>query len=140
MSTGADSEMSAAAIEASSDARGDPRGPVGVGVIGVGLIGTHHADNLARYVAGARLVGLADAQPGVAERRAAALNCPFSTRDYHQLLDNPDVEAVVVAVPADLHADVIVAAAQARKAVFCEKPLASELAHADRAIRATREA
>jgi myo-inositol 2-dehydrogenase/D-chiro-inositol 1-dehydrogenase len=125
---------------AATDAVSDPRAPVGVGVIGIGLIGTHHADNLARRVPGARLVGLADAQPGIAERRAAALDCSFWTRDYQQLLDNPEVEAVVVAVPADLHADVIVAAAQAGKAVFCEKPLASDLADADRAIRAAREA
>ena len=52
----------------------------------------------------------------------------------------PAVEAVVIATPAANHADAIVAAAQAGKAVFCEKPIANELADANRAIRAARDA
>ena len=40
-----------------------PDPPVGIGVIGVGLMGAHHAQNLARRVPGARLVGVADPQP-----------------------------------------------------------------------------
>ena len=116
------------------------RPPLGVGVIGVGLIGAYHARSLAERLPAARLVGLADAQPALAERQAAALGCEFWTADYRELLANPDVEAVVVATPADYHADAVVAAAQAGKAVFCEKPIATELADADRAIRATRHA
>jgi myo-inositol 2-dehydrogenase / D-chiro-inositol 1-dehydrogenase len=114
--------------------------PVGVGVIGVGLMGAHHAESLAQRVPGARLVGLADPQPGVAERCAAALGSPRWTLDYHQLLADPAVDAVVIATPARYHAEAIVAAAQAGKAVFCEKPIADRLADADRAIQATRHA
>jgi myo-inositol 2-dehydrogenase/D-chiro-inositol 1-dehydrogenase len=114
--------------------------PVGFGVIGVGLIGTHHASNLARRVPGAKLVALADPLPGVAERAAAALGCPAWTRDLQELLRNPRVEAVVIASPAAHHPEAIVAAAQAGKAVFCEKPLGNNLADADRAIRAVQEA
>jgi len=114
--------------------------PVGTGVIGVGLIGSYHATSLAQRLLGARLVGLADAMPGVAERRATALGCAFWTSDYQELLRNPAVEAVVIATPAANHADAIVAAAQAGKAVFCEKPIANELADANRAIRAARDA
>jgi myo-inositol 2-dehydrogenase/D-chiro-inositol 1-dehydrogenase len=114
--------------------------PVGFGVIGVGLIGAHHASNLARRVAGAKLVALADPLATVAERAAAALGCPAWSHDYQQLLADPEVEAVVVASPAAYHADAIVAAAQAGKAIFCEKPLAHNLAAADRAIQAVRHA
>jgi myo-inositol 2-dehydrogenase / D-chiro-inositol 1-dehydrogenase len=119
---------------------GSPGRPVGFGVIGVGLIGSHHASNLARRVPGARLVALADPEPGLAERTAAALGCATWTRDLDVLLANAEVEAVVIASPAAYHADTIVAAAQAGKAIFCEKPLASTLADADRAIRAVRAA
>jgi myo-inositol 2-dehydrogenase/D-chiro-inositol 1-dehydrogenase len=113
---------------------------VGVGVIGVGLMGAHHAESLAQRVPGARLIGLADPQPGLAERHAAALGCAFSSRDYQDLLADPRVEAVVIATPARFHAEAISAAAQAGKAVFCEKPIAHTLADADRAIAATRQA
>ena len=115
-------------------------GPVGVGVIGVGQIGAYHAASLAHRIPGARLVGLADAEAGVAERHAGALGCQFWTRDYQELLANPAVEAVVVATPAEHHVEATVAAAQAGKAVLCEKPIANEVADADRAIRATRDA
>jgi myo-inositol 2-dehydrogenase/D-chiro-inositol 1-dehydrogenase len=117
-----------------------PDPPVGFGVIGVGLIGAYHAANLAKRVPGARLVGVADPQPGLAERQAATLGSPFWTSDYRALLDDPSVEAVVIASPAPYHADAIVAAAAAGKAVFCEKPIANDLADADRAIATVRSA
>ncbi|MGI9147412.1 MAG: Gfo/Idh/MocA family oxidoreductase [Chloroflexota bacterium] len=114
--------------------------PVGVGVIGAGTMGAHHAQSLAQRIPGARLVSLADPAPGVAERLAAALGCQRWTLDYQQLLAQPGVEAVVIATPARYHAEAIVAAAQAGKAVFCEKPIADGLAAADRAIQAARHA
>ena len=114
--------------------------PVGVGVIGVGQMGAFHAANLARRVEGARLIGVADPQPGLAEATAARLGCAVWTCDYQELLANPNVEAVVVAAPAEYHASTVAAAAQAGKAVFCEKPLANTLSEADRAIQAVTAA
>jgi myo-inositol 2-dehydrogenase / D-chiro-inositol 1-dehydrogenase len=114
--------------------------PVGVGVIGAGTMGAYHAESLAQRIPAARLVGLADPMPGVAERLAAALGCHSWTLDYQQLLADPAVEAVVIATPARFHAEAVVAAAQAGKAVFCEKPIADDLANADRAIGAARQA
>jgi myo-inositol 2-dehydrogenase / D-chiro-inositol 1-dehydrogenase len=113
---------------------------LGVGVIGVGLIGAYHAANLARRVEGARLVGVADPQGGLAEATAQRLGCSFWSRDYQELLKNPTVEAVVIASPAAFHPELIVAATQAGKAVFCEKPLANTLEDADRAIQAVHSA
>lgn len=114
--------------------------PVGVAVIGAGLIGSHHAETLAYRVPSARLAGIADPAPGLAERHATRLGCARWTRDYQDLLADPSVDAVVVATPAAYHAQAIVAAAQAGKAIFCEKPIAHLLADADRAIQATRAA
>src|SRR5438552_312352 len=105
--------------------------PVGIGVIGAGAIGAHHASNLAHSVPGTRLVGLADPLSGLAERSATALGCSFWTTDYQELLKNSAVEGVVIASPARYHVEAIVAAAQAGKAVFCEKPIAHSLAEAD---------
>jgi myo-inositol 2-dehydrogenase/D-chiro-inositol 1-dehydrogenase len=114
--------------------------PVGVGLIGAGWMGAFHAETLARRLPGARLAGIADPAPGAAERLAGSLGAPKATTDPAELLADPAVEAVLIAAPARFHADLVVAAAGAGKAVFCEKPMALTLADADRAIAATQAA
>ena len=60
--------------------------------------------------------------------------------DVGAVWDDPAIDAVVIAAPARPHADLVVAAAGAGKAVFCEKPMALTLADADRAIAAAEAA
>jgi predicted dehydrogenase len=76
-----------------------------------------------------------------AQRRLAelAVDAPVYAR-YEECLAHPGVEAVVIATPNDLHADQVVAAAQAGKAVLVEKPAALTLEELDRVGRAVREA
>jgi myo-inositol 2-dehydrogenase/D-chiro-inositol 1-dehydrogenase len=114
--------------------------PVGVGLIGAGWMGAFHAETLARRLPGARLAGVADPAPGAAERLAGSLGADRATTDPAELLADPAVEAVLIAAPARFHADLVVAAAEAGKAVFCEKPMALTLADADRAIAAAQAA
>lgn len=112
--------------------------PLGVGIIGAGRIGTSHAELLACHVPGARLVAVADPHGSAAElaRRLGAR--PFT--DAEALIDDPTVEAVVVAASSEAHADLVIACAQAGKPVFCEKPMALTLADADRALAAVAQA
>lgn len=116
--------------------------PVGIGLIGAGRIGTAHAEAIARRVPDARLVAVADASAEAASRVAGASGArPYGGDSaVADLLADPDVEAVVIAASAVAHTDLIVAAAGAGKAVFCEKPMALTVADADRAIAAAREA
>jgi myo-inositol 2-dehydrogenase/D-chiro-inositol 1-dehydrogenase len=114
--------------------------PVAVGLIGAGAIGAFHGETLARRLSGARLVGVADPAPGAAERLAASLGADRATTDPAELLTDPAVGAVLIAAPARFHADLVEAAAEAGKAVFCEKPMALTLADADRAIAAAQAA
>jgi myo-inositol 2-dehydrogenase/D-chiro-inositol 1-dehydrogenase len=114
--------------------------PVRVGLIGAGGIGSFHGESLALRVPGATLASVADPAPGVAERLAASLGCPQATPEPAELLADPSIQAVVIAAPPSVHADLIEAAAGAGKAVFCEKPMALTLADADRAIEAARAA
>jgi myo-inositol 2-dehydrogenase/D-chiro-inositol 1-dehydrogenase len=111
------------------------REPVRIGLIGAGRIGSSHATLLRTRVAGARLVGVADARPEAAAGLAGRLGV-----EAHEtpggLIADPDVEAVVIAASTQAHTDLVVAAAGAGKAVFCEKPMALSLADADRAIGA----
>jgi myo-inositol 2-dehydrogenase/D-chiro-inositol 1-dehydrogenase len=62
------------------------------------------------------------------------------TADYRRLLDDPAIEAVVIAAPSNLHARLISEAAEAGKQIFCEKPIAVSLAEADAALAAVRQA
>lgn len=113
---------------------------VDVAVIGSGRMGSFHARSLARRVPGARLAAVADPAPGAAEQLAAELGAERAYTDPAAVLADPAVAAVVIAAPARFHADLVVAAAAAGKAVFCEKPMAMSLPDADRAIDAARSA
>ena len=110
--------------------------PLSFGLIGAGWIGSFHAQTLASRLPNARLVAVADPVPGAAER----FSTPRAYRDPLELIDDPAVEAVAICSPAASHADLVVAAAQARKHVFCEKPMALTLDDADRAIDAAQAA
>ena len=114
--------------------------PVKVGLIGAGGIGSFHGESLAWRVPGAAIAAVADPAPGVAKRLAASLGCPQATLEPAELLADPSIQAVVIAAPPSVHADLIEAAAGGGKAVFCEKPMALTLADADRAIEAARAA
>ena len=114
--------------------------PVAVALIGAGRIGTSHAEIVANRLTNATLAAVADPAPGAAAKLADKLACPLAYTDVDEMLANPDIEAVIIASPARFHTNLAVAAAQAGKAVFCEKPMALTLEDADRAIAAAREA
>jgi myo-inositol 2-dehydrogenase / D-chiro-inositol 1-dehydrogenase len=106
------------------------------GLIGTGWIGRFHAETLAHRLPGTSLVAVAD--PNI--EAARSLNAPRAYADPYELIADPDVEAVAISSPAATHTDLVVAAAQAGKHVFCEKPMALTLDDADRAIAAAADA
>src|SRR5438105_138221 len=114
--------------------------PINVAVLGVGRIGQVHAETLASRVPLARLAGLADVNAKVAEETAARLDCPRWSTEPLDLVNDPNVQAVVIASPNDTHARLILAAAEAGKAIFCEKPIDKDLADTDRALAAVSRA
>ena len=113
---------------------------VGVALIGSGRMGAYHGATLAQRLPGARLAAVADPAPGAAEKLAAVLGAGAAYTDPAQAFADPAVDAVVIAAPARFHADLIVTAAGAGKAVFCEKPAGLSLADVDRAIDVVRSA
>jgi predicted dehydrogenase len=105
-----------------------------VGVIGVGALGQHHARHLARLDE-VRLIGVCDIDTGRAAKVAAELGTSaFVTID--DLLNR--VEAVTIAVPTPVHAEVGLRALELGVPVLMEKPLAATLEEADRLIAAAR--
>ncbi|GAA3959281.1 Gfo/Idh/MocA family oxidoreductase [Actinoplanes auranticolor] len=113
---------------------------VGVALIGSGRMGSFHGGTVSRRLRGTRLVAVADPAPGAAEALAGALDADRAYTDAAQVWADPEVDAVVIAAPARFHAGLVVAAAEAGKHVFCEKPMALSLPDADRAVAAARAA
>lgn len=106
--------------------------PVPVGVIGVGVLGWHHARHLAS-MAEAELVGVYDIRSDRAEQVAAALGT-VACASREELCARAD--AVTIAVPTTVHAEVGIAALGMGCHVLLEKPMASSLAEADLLIGA----
>lgn len=97
-----------------------------VGIVGLGRLGIRHAENLRRRTPEVEL--LAACSPVQAERDAAqSLGISRLYADYAALLADRDIEAVFLVTPTSLHAQQIIAALEAGKHVFCEKPLALDL-------------
>jgi myo-inositol 2-dehydrogenase/D-chiro-inositol 1-dehydrogenase len=110
-----------------------------IGVIGVGRIGRMHAELLARRVPGAAVTRVQDAQSDSAREVADRLGVA-AAGDVDELLGAADVDAVAICSPTDTHAELIVAAARAGKAIFCEKPVSLDLVEVDRALAAVAAA
>lgn len=109
-----------------------------IGLVGAGFIGLLHARNLAASPL-FTLTTVAEPNPAAA-RRVAEETGARVVSDWQDLLGDPSLDAVLLASPAELHSEQIVAFAKAGKHIFCEKPLALNLEDADRAVAAAEEA
>lgn len=96
---------------------------ISVGIIGVGQIGTQHLETYLS-MPNVRVVGIAGRDSTRTEAVANRYNIPFWTTDYKSLLDQESIQAVSVCLHNNLHMPVSVAALQANKHVYCEKPIA----------------
>ena len=108
---------------------------VGVGVVGTGLMGRRHAENVARWIPEARLAAAFDADQKLASRVGQELDA-VACASLDALLDRDDVRAVIIASPSRFHAEQAVAALSRGKDVLLEKPMAHSLADCDRVIAA----
>jgi myo-inositol 2-dehydrogenase/D-chiro-inositol 1-dehydrogenase len=95
----------------------------GIGVIGTGNIGTAHVRLLSSRVSGARVAALFDVDAGRAKALAADVGC-VAHASAQEVIDDPSVEAVLVAAPGERHAALSLACITEGKPVLCEKPLA----------------
>ena len=118
-----------------------------IGLIGYGGIGRVHGMayrslpfHYGLAADAVRIGGVATTRPESAQAAAAELGCDFWTADYHELLARPEIEAVDICVPNHLHADIVVAAAAAGKHIYCEKPLAMNVAEGQQMVAAAARA
>ena len=111
-----------------------------VGVIGAGRIGRVHAENLAYHVRGATVVAVADVIEEAARKLAADLQIPAVYNDPAPIFADKSIDAVVICSSTDTHARFMEDAAAAGKHIFCEKPIALDLAKIDKALAAVEKA
>ncbi|CDI48570.1 inositol 2-dehydrogenase [Clostridium tetani] len=97
---------------------------INLGVVGFGRIGKVHAESLTKYVSNVSLKAVAD--PFMNEE---GINCAKSMgvknvyKDYKEILNDPEIDAVLVCSSTDTHSKISIEALKSGKHVFCEKPI-----------------
>ena len=114
-------------------------GILGVGVIGAGRIGMVHLETLSACES-AKAVIISNPTVSKAAAAAAKYKLDHFTGDFTEVINHPDVEAVWICSPSQYHAEQIKLCAAARKHVFCEKPIATDLKETVEAINACNTA
>lgn len=99
---------------------------IGIGAVGLGRLGYVHARNIARAVPHAKLIAVCDMQEDLVKTTAEELGCKYYT-DVRKMLENKDIDAVCVSTPTAYHIEPVTAVVEAKKPLFCEKPLADNL-------------
>jgi predicted dehydrogenase len=100
-----------------------------VGIIGLGVHGSRYVRHIARDVPGMRLVGVCRRNAGLAERAGREWGVRWTT-DPAQLIESPDVQAVVIVTPPPTHLPLATLALERGKPVLLEKPLTQVLEEA----------
>jgi predicted dehydrogenase len=119
---------------------------IGVGLIGTGFMGKCHAMayGAVRAVYGdvpvIDRVALCDVDAGHAARCASAFGFARSTTDWHDLLSDPSIDLISITSPNGLHREMAVAALEAGKHVWCEKPMALVMDDAEAMVAAAAKA
>lgn len=94
-----------------------------VGIIGAGRIGNVHAKSITYHIPQAEIAAISDVYIGSAKKTAEELGIPAYYQDYHEILNDPEIDAVLICSSTDTHADIACEAAEAGKHIFCEKPV-----------------
>jgi len=115
-----------------------------IGLIGTGYMGKCHALawNAVASVFGdvprPRLAMLAEVSQDLAERKARELGFARATGDWRELVTDPGIDVVSITTPNAFHPDMAIAALEAGKHIWCEKPMATKLEDAERMLAAAR--
>jgi myo-inositol 2-dehydrogenase/D-chiro-inositol 1-dehydrogenase/scyllo-inositol 2-dehydrogenase (NAD+) len=112
---------------------------INVGIIGVGKAGFLFGMAV-RNSRNGRVAALAAGTEAEAKAAGEKLEVERCTGNWRDLLDDPQVQAIFVASPTNLHAEMVIAAARAGKHVLCDKPLCLSVKDADAMLAACRDA
>ena len=110
-----------------------------VGVIGTGRIGKVHIESLVARISETRVVAVADVNLEQAKAVADQYNIENVSSNYNDVINNPDVQAIIICSSTDTHTPIIKAAAAAGKHIFCEKPIDLSLENIYSALEAVEK-
>jgi myo-inositol 2-dehydrogenase/D-chiro-inositol 1-dehydrogenase len=111
-----------------------------LGVVGVGRIGQVHIQTITQRIPQAKIIVISDLNQSAAASVAQQFGIPRIAPDYEALLAEDELDAVLICSATDTHAGFIIKAAEAGKHIFCEKPIAADLAQIDEALEAVERA
>ena len=112
--------------------------PLRFAILGAGRMGVEHGLALIS-LPDVQVVAVADPVQAAAQKVARLTRAARTYADPHQAIQDPDVQAVIIVTPTSTHAALIEAAANAGKAIFCEKPVAADLAETERVMKIVQE-
>ncbi len=110
-----------------------------VGIIGAGRIGKIHATNLASYPS-VKVKAICDIQVESVREWANQLGIERVTTNSQEVLQDPEIHAILICSSTDTHALYIEQAARAGKHIFCEKPISMDVSQTRIALKAVQEA
>lgn len=111
-----------------------------VGIIGTGRIGKVHTMSITNQLPQVEIKAVTDIFLDSAKEWAAQMGIGTVYNDYKELIADPEIDAVLVCSSTDTHADIAIAAANAGKHVFCEKPVDLSIEKVEAVIEAARKA
>jgi myo-inositol 2-dehydrogenase/D-chiro-inositol 1-dehydrogenase len=111
-----------------------------IGVIGTGRIGKVHIATLVQSVPQAVVVAIADINRNSADEVAKSFGISLVSSSHSDIINNPEIEAVIICSSTDTHARYIVEASKAGKHIFCEKPVDLSLEVINGALDAVKAA
>ena len=112
---------------------------VTVGIIGAGRIGKVHTESICNYVRNAKIKTVAD--PFMNETTAkwlTSMGVENTTQDYHEILSDPEIDAVLICSSTNTHSPISLEAIAAGKHVFCEKPIDHDLSKIKQVVEALK--
>lgn len=95
-------------------------------LIGTGRAGMIHGRNMAKKIEGAKLIALCDPSPENLKNAQIELGVEYIYTNYQEALKNEEIDAVIVVTPTAYHKEIVIAAANEKKHILCEKPLAMD--------------
>jgi predicted dehydrogenase len=117
-----------------------------VGLIGYGFMGKAHSNawrQAPRFFdlpAEIRMKTLCGRDARAVKKAATVFGWEKSETEWHAVVDDPEIDIIDISTPNDSHAEIAIAAAQAGKAILCEKPLGHDVAEAEGMLAAAKKA
>ena len=108
---------------------------LGIGVIGTGIMGADHVKTITTAISGAEVRAVADIELNRAETIASRVPGARALPSAENLIESPEVDAVIIASNDATHAQYVIASISIGKPVLCEKPLAPTVAECEEILR-----